>query len=263
MRTRKRKQAAEPDDTHRWLISYADFITLLFAFFVVMYAISSVNVSKYQSLAEGMQTAFNTHDKRRPSTVLKEHKQTSEYVVYDQEAFNELDNALDALRDSDYIIQRHDGWIELDIKAGALFDSASADLRPEALAKLMKLANVIKKLPYPIALEGYTDNIPIQTPQFPSNWELSAARAAAVARVLNGFGVENGRITVTGYGDQYPVSENKTEEGRARNRRVNIVIAKDKTIPRLLNPELGHSEGQQSSPSAVSTIPTVEVEKKE
>ncbi|WP_019217459.1 OmpA family protein [Legionella tunisiensis] len=151
------------------------------------------------------------------------------------------------LQDSDYHMNPQDGWIELDIKAGALFDSGSADLRPIAVVKLMQLADVIRNLPYPIALEGYTDNVPINTPQYPSNWELSSARAASVARCLTTFGVDQSRITVTGFGEQYPVADNGTEEGRAMNRRVSLIIAKDRTVPRLFNPEMSYKLDKQSA----------------
>lgn len=237
---RRKNKRVEQEDTHRWMVSYADFITLLFAFFVVMYAISSVNVSKYKSLAEGMHTAFTkkTNEKGITNIASKEASRTAvDNQINQQDQFNELIKALSDLQDSDYQMNPQNGWVELDIKAGALFDSGSAELRPIAMIKLMKIAEILKKLPYPIALEGYTDNVPIDTPQFPSNWELSSARAAAVARSLTTFGVDSTKISVTGFGEQYPVADNHTEEGRAKNRRVNMVIAKDKTVPRLLNPE--------------------------
>ncbi|MDI9817641.1 MULTISPECIES: OmpA family protein [unclassified Legionella] len=239
MRGRKNKNDSH-EDTHRWVVSYADFITLLFAFFVVMYAISSVNVSKYKSLAQGMHTAFARKDDKKPVAEISSLKTPNSPAASQQskDPFNELVQALANLQDADYRMYPQDGWVELDMKAGGLFDSGSAELRPVALVKLMKIADVLKQQPYPIALEGYTDNIPIYTSQYPSNWELSSARAAAVARILTAFGVEQTRITVTGFGEQYPVAENDTKEGRAKNRRVNLIIAKDKSIPRLLNPAL-------------------------
>lgn len=241
MRGRKNKVVPH-EDTHRWMVSYADFITLLFAFFVVMYAISSVNVSKYKTLAEGMHTAFTSKNNKQQGIAeeskVKNTKTAVKSPINQKDAFTQLIQALSALQDSDYHMNPQDGWVELDIKAGALFDSGSAELRPTAIVKLMKLASIVKTLPYPIAIEGYTDNEPIETPQYPSNWELSSARAAAVARVLSSFGVEQTQMSVTGYGEQYPVADNKTEEGRARNRRVNVIIAKDKTVPRLLNPAI-------------------------
>ncbi|ARG97958.1 OmpA family protein [Legionella micdadei] len=242
MRGRKSKNSVPHEDTHRWMVSYADFITLLFAFFVVMYAISSVNVSKYKSLAEGMHSAFTSKGEGQSvsnvAQTTKELKKAVESPINEKDQFNQLIKALSDLQDSDYQMNPRDGWVELDIKAGALFDSGSADLRPIAVVKLMKLASIIKSLPYPIAIEGYTDNMPIDTEQYPSNWELSSARAAAVARTLTSFGVDQKQMSVTGYGEQYPVASNDTEEGRALNRRVNVIIAKDKAVPRLLDPSM-------------------------
>lgn len=248
MRGRKNKTIAH-EDTHRWMVSYADFITLLFAFFVVMYAISSVNVSKYKSLAEGMHTAFESknYDKSVKKISTKEHGKSSvKSPTKGNDQFDQLIKSLSALQDSDYHMNPQDGYVELDIKAGALFDSGSADLRPFAVIKLMKLASIIKTLPYPIAIEGYTDNQPIDTAQYPSNWELSAARAASVARCLSSFGVVQTQLSVTGYGEQYPLADNATEDGRSRNRRVNVIIAKDKTVPRLINPAISIKENKQS-----------------
>lgn len=240
--SRRKAKAVEHEDTHRWMVSYADFITLLFAFFVVMYAISSVNVSKYQSLAHGMHDAFNEEGKQHAPVSGKSAKHglsaSPGSKAAEEDAFKALEQELAALQDADYHVNRQEGWIELDIKAGALFDSGSAELRPGAVIKLMKLADIIKMLPYPIALEGYTDDVPIETPQYPSNWELSSARASALARCLTAYGVQPSRISVTGFGEQYPLADNLTEEGRAKNRRVNMVIARDKSVPRLLNPEI-------------------------
>ena len=248
MRGRKNKPVPH-EDTHRWMVSYADFITLLFAFFVVMYAISSVNVSKYKSLAEGMQTAFDSKasPKSGGPTSTQDSKSTVKTNINEKDQFNQLVKALSALQDSDYHMNPQDGFVELDIKAGALFDSGSANLRPVAIIKLMKLASIIKSLPYPIAIEGYTDNMPIDTEQYPSNWELSSARAASVARSLASFGVEQTRLSVTGYGEQYPIADNANEEGRSKNRRVNVIIAKDKTVPRLINPAISIKEQKQSA----------------
>lgn len=240
MRGRKNHHQ-EAEDHHRWVISYADFITLLFAFFVVMYAISSVNISKYKSLSEGMHSAFNMKDKNRAkqSTVHEnDGPMDLRALGGDQNHFDAMNLALTELEDSDYHIAKEEGWIEIDMKAGGLFELGSAQLRPIAMIKLMQIAEVIKNKPYPVVVEGYTDNQPIETPQYPSNWELSAARAATVARTLNLFGVDSTRITVAGFGDQFPIADNMTEGGRIQNRRVNLVIARDKSIPRLMNPGL-------------------------
>lgn len=239
--TKRHKKPEEHEDHHRWVISYADFITLLFAFFVVMYAISSVNVSKYKSLSEGMKSAFNKkdHDQAIESTDNKKDGPAKRRTKGEfQDGLDELNKALSELEDGNFKINRQEGWIELDIKAGALFESGEVDLKGAALMKLMQVADKIKNLPFSVVVEGYTDSLPIETPQYPSNWELSAARAASVGRVLNGYGIPTDRITVTGYGDQYPVTDNETEQGRSQNRRVNIVIAKNRKVDRLFHPEL-------------------------
>ena len=241
MKLKRKKSDKEHIDTNRWVISYADFITLLFAFFVVMYSISSVNVSKYKSLSEGMKSAFNKKDQNKATESTAqinngpETKNTKGQFI-DGMAY--LKKSLSGLEDGSYQINKHEGWIEINIQAEALFESGTSDLKSEALLKLMSVANKVKNLPYTIVVEGYTDNIPIDTPQFPSNWELSASRAATVGRALNSFGVPSGHILVTGYGDQYPVADNATEEGRRRNRRVSIVIVKDRSIARLFNPQI-------------------------
>lgn len=255
----KRAKRPQTSDAHRWVVSYADFITLLFAFFVVMYAISSVNVSKYRTLAKGMHNAFNSHGKQAPvkSDVTK-GKSGFESDEEIEDPFEALSNELSSLQDSDYHINVQDGYIELDIKAGALFDSGSAELRPEAMLKIMKIAEMVKDLPYPLTLEGYTDNIPIDTPQYPSNWELSSARAASLARFLTAFGVQPNRLTVTGFGEQYPLADNADEAGRAKNRRVNMVIARDRSVPRLMNPGISLVEhGSSAEVNYISELPPI------
>lgn len=240
----KRNKTEEHVDNHRWVISYADFITLLFAFFVVMYAISSVNVSKYKSLSEGMKSAFNKKDQNK-ATQSTNNQHDSPQLVNTKGQFkdglDELSQSLSELANGDFKINRQDGWIELDIKAGSLFDPGNAEVKSEALLKLMQVAGKIKNEPYTIVVEGYTDDTPIETPQYPSNWELSASRAATVGRILNSYGIATDRLLVTGYGEQYPIADNLTEEGRSKNRRVNIIITKSRKLDRLFDPQLGQS----------------------
>lgn len=261
----KKNKPEQNNDSHRWVVSYADFITLLFAFFVVMYAISSINVSKYKSLSDGMKSAFNKKDQAK-ATQSTDNKLDGPNVTQShgnyKDGLDELNKSLSELATSDFKINRQDGWIEMDIKSGSLFDSGTADLKPEAFVKLMALAEKIKRLPFPVIIEGYTDNMPIETPQYPSNWELSAARAATVARVLNGYGINMERLLVTGYGEQYPIFDNLTEEGRNQNRRVNIVIAKDRSVDRVVNPLLGHVQNHIFIQAPVETKPETEQRKK-
>ena len=173
-----------------------------------------------------------------------------------RDCLDDLNKSLSELENGDFKINRQEGWLEMDMKAGSLFESGTADLTPEALVRLMQLAAKIKEVPFPIVVEGYTDDIPIETPQFPSNWELSATRAATVARVLNSYGISTDRILVTGYGAQYPVADNLTEEGRGLNRRVNIVIAKDRNVDRLINPRINQVHNVM-----FNTVPSIELKK--
>lgn len=188
-----------------------------------------------------MKSAFNNKDAARAlksTDNKKDGPQTKQVHGLYNDGLDELSQSLSELEDGNYKINRQEGWIELDIKSGALFESGEADLKPDAFVKLMRLASKIKKSSSIIAVEGYTDNVPIETPQFPSNWELSAMRAAVVGRTLNSFGISTERILVTGYGEQFPVADNITDQGRAANRRVSIVIALNRNVPRLLNPAL-------------------------
>uniref|UniRef100_UPI0026031FDD OmpA family protein n=1 Tax=uncultured Legionella sp. TaxID=210934 RepID=UPI0026031FDD len=214
-------------------------------------------ISKYKSLSDGMKSAFDKKDKNKAtqsSDVIKNGPEEKKTPGSYNDGLEELNKSLSDLEDGNYKINRQDGWIELQIKAGSLFDSGEVDLKAEALIKLMRLAAKLKNYPYPVVIEGYTDNLPIQTPQYPSNWELSATRAASVGRILNGYGIDTGRILVTGYGDQYPVSDNLTDAGRSQNRRVNIIIATNRKIERLINPEIGQTHNISIKTDAV-TVP--------
>ena len=243
---RKKVKDESNNDAHRWVVSYADFITLLFAFFVVMYAISSLNVSKYRSVAEGMKVAFDKNGKDKaankdPNNKGDEATYSSDKIIQGgggSDDFDALQSAFRALSAKNLNVLKQEGFLQLDLKAENMFDTGSADLKQEAMVQMMKIATILNKVNYPIIVEGYTDDIPISTPNFPSNWELSTLRASAIARALNNFGVPNDRMTVTGYGEQYPIADNDTEVGRAMNRRVNIVIVRDRLTPRIMNPAL-------------------------
>lgn len=267
----RRKQEAEHENHERWVISYADFITLLFAFFVVMYSISSVNEGKYKVLSDSLVTVFHAQSRTiDPVTVGEQqlratndqliqlpvpgefparddYKYTVEGVFDDVEVRSlkqgEMrDNEIDRLsklseqmattleqqiKSGEVEIKSNGEWIEVNIQASVLFPSGSAVLQPEAQTILGNLALVLKDSTNPVHVEGYTDNVPIETPQFPSNWELSAARAASVVRLFQEQKLDPARLAAVGYAEFHPVADNKTEEGRARNRRISLVISKN------------------------------------
>ena len=261
----RRKKVQEEHVNHeRWLVSYADFITLLFAFFVVMYAISSVNEGKYRVLSETLNMAFEDPRKTLDpiqvgeiargnsigpdiSTADVEESQpdvgfgllpepvaeveTSQPSVDPAEEkrlgyiAGNLESVLSPLIDDELVdIQHNQFWIDVNMKSKMLFDSGSARLSRFAMKALRDVAKILKPLPNTIHVEGYTDNVPIETLSFPSNWELSAARAASVVHLFTRLGVDPKRMAAIGYGEHQPIADNNTEIGRLKNRRVSLII---------------------------------------
>ncbi len=234
---RRKKRHEEHDNHERWLVSYADFITLLFAFFVVMYSVSQVHEGKYKVLSSSLEAAFRVEPRSLAPIQMGEPGTTA-----GPEAIAVLKPAGDAaiqtmaqtLRErlqpllEQGLLTLRDGkdWLEIAINNRILFPSGSTRLLPDATMLLSLLAEVLGKFPVPIQVEGHTDNVPIHTPAFPSNWELSAARAATVARLLSRHGVAPQRLAATGYGETRPVASNDRAEGRAENRRVVLRIFK-------------------------------------
>jgi chemotaxis protein MotB len=244
MARNRRKNPLLEDDGHsheRWLISYADFVTLLFAFFVVMYSISSVNNAKYDALSESLEEAFS-----KPKVVEKvvvekqvDNKSTvdkieledsvsdsvSEEVRILQMVSEQLKNVLQSHIKADLVeVKQNEFWIELEMNKELVFLSGQADLSSKAGTKLKKITDVVEGLPNVINIEGHTDNVPIGTLMFPSNWELSSARATAVVREFIKYGVSSERLSATGYGEFHPVASNLYVEGRKKNRRVVLVL---------------------------------------
>lgn len=261
---RRNRSHEEEENLERWLVSYADFVTLLFAFFVVMYAISSVNEGKYRVLSESLDAVFNeTLRSNEPIQVGELARQTKVDPIPFQDPtqdvgknaeptsnpaadLDELENmlavSLGHYLDKDLVeMVRLDDRIEVRIKDRMLFGSGNAALGRDALPVLQDLAKVLRSQAHGIEVEGHTDDIPISTAQFPSNWELSAARAASVVHFLSRLGVSPGRMAAIGYGEFRPLDENLTAEGRSRNRRVSIMLtppeqAIDRSMEHLIEP---------------------------
>jgi len=244
----------EHDNLERWLVSYADFITLLFAFFVVMYAVSSVNEGKYRVLSDTLTDAFNSTPKsREPIQVGEEALEGKNSVIEMPNAHpgepeqpvdplakvaNDFqDTMLPFIQDEMVRVKREDYWVELELNTNFMFASGSADLEDEALPVLKRVADVLNKYPNHVRVEGFTDNVPINTYVFPSNWELSAARAASVVHLFMTQGVKPERMSAVGFGEYRPVADNTTPEGRNRNRRVLVVVLADTDARRLIDME--------------------------
>ncbi|NWG32118.1 MAG: flagellar motor protein MotD [Rhodocyclaceae bacterium] len=243
-----RRQKEEEHENHeRWLVSYADFITLLFAFFVVMYAISSVNEGKYRVLSDSISAAFRnipgssvgamvqvnpsapmpvTIPFKKPQvTNLKTDPQREKNRELLRNKAKEITEALAPLVAQGQVrITEGALGITVEINASVLFDSGEARLQPAAARALTAVGQILATTDFPITVEGHTDNVPINSVLFPSNWELSGARAASVVRLFIENGVDPRRLTAVGYADQRPVADNATPEGRQRNRRVAITM---------------------------------------
>ena len=249
-----RKKAHEEHENHeRWLVSYADFITLLFAFFVVMYSISSLNEGKYKVLSQTMIAAFTGQPttpnpvqvgqpfnsmpsaidlppipkQQKPEVVppgrggpaAKEVQKTLEGVARQIESL-----LAGAIRKGDVQVRMTPLGVVIDIHDTVLFASGQAELTPQAQDLLDQIAGVLQGVAYPIQVNGFTDDRPINTPLFRSNWALSSARAVSVVEMFIAQGVPPEQLVAAGYGQYHPVASNDTARGRAANRRVSVVI---------------------------------------
>lgn len=224
----------------RWLLTYADMITLLLAFFVIMYSMSKVDAQKYQSLARTLSEVFNGS----PGLLDKNPGIVDQAMPGDRSATGEApesDPNLKKLAEEFIRYTKEHGLtegisvtftqagLELRLSNQLLFRSARADLTDSARTVLDVLAGMILRIPNDIRVEGHTDNIPIKTAQFPSNWQLSTARAGAVVQYwIERHRVPPARLSAAGYGEYKPLGPNTTEAGRALNRRVQIVVLSHK-----------------------------------
>ena len=295
MSFRPRKRHEEHSNHEAWAIPYGDLVTLLLAFFVVMYALSTLNEGKYRLLSDSLYAAFRGEPRtlepvevgqhqagagadsrtgvlqqQRPdparappagpmvklapevppiasnrATALAEQAERRDAAL--TRVANEVESALgDLVKRNLVTVRRNEMWVEVELRTDILFASGSAQPAPTAVPVLERLAQVLTPLPNGIRVEGYTDNLPIRTSVFYSNWELSAARAGSVVRVLAGQGINPGRLAVVGYGEQRPASSNDTAEGRNANRRVVVVI---------LAVEQNDAPADPAAPAAAPAVP--------
>lgn len=248
----------------RWLVSYADFITLLFAFFVVMYSISSVNEGKYKVLSATLIGAFNVPKKEASSPDVINLKEYDKNSVIDfpgeakkegdiksentqkgegEGAGNDLDQLsdqveaafADLIEDENIAVDGNETWVEISLNSNLLFTSGSARPNTKALPIIQQIADILGGYENPVHVEGFTDNVPINSSVFPSNWELSAARSATVVRLLAEEGVDPDRLAAVGYGEFQPKASNSTSEGRSQNRRVVLIVSRDLNIRRSVS----------------------------
>ena len=235
VRKRKIKQSTGTEiDPQAWMLTYSDMVTLLLCFFVLLFAYSVVDVQKFQQVLSSIQLTFlgsgglldaapaldvppeegqATTDMGRMEQILMTYRAIQEYLR--QEG---LEDSISA--------RIEERGIVLEIQDKILFDSGKAEIKEEAKEILAKVSGILRSVNNMIIVEGHTDNVPINTAKYPSNWELSVDRAVQVVKYLSSrHHISPQRFIATGYGEYHPVADNSTVEGRARNRRVNIVIS--------------------------------------
>src|SRR6266404_679356 len=268
----RRKKHEEHVNSEAWAIPYGDLVTLLFALFTVMYAMSSVNEGKFRVLSDSMIAAFHGAPKSmQPINIgakqagkggdkplvgvsptalmkIKVDKSSStpggDLTPRDPEVAKgfthedlpgalirmerQVQNAMQALIDAKLVtVRRENMWLEIEINTDILFPSGAGEFAPTAEPVLDKLAEVLKPFPNPIRVEGHTDNRPIRTASFPSNWELSAARAASVVHQFTRQGIDPLRLEIVGFGEFHPRQPNDTSDGRNANRRVVVLVLEE------------------------------------
>jgi len=255
----RKKKPPEHENHERWLISYADFITLLFAFFVVMFASSQTDKGRAQQVSEAVTKALEGQhvsalvaavlggaaDKTGQGSAMMhgpggsnksveeappdpQAQKVAELLPSLQVLSEELKKEIEAGRIQ---ISMQPRGLVVSFTQAALFPSGEDVIAPEAYDGLEKVARAISRVPNPVRLEGHTDAVPIRTKRFRSNWDLSAARSIALLELLSDrFGVPRQRMSIAGYADTAPVASNETEEGRSRNRRADIVLLNERGI---------------------------------
>jgi len=250
----RRRPIEDDADLHRWAISWADFLTLLFAFFVVMYGISSVNQEKYRQLADSLGEVFDREivpGSPASQTMLDQSGSGildgGQSLIQSPATFTHIDDAeataelralqaelsadLEGVFEAGVVeISGSRLWFAIEIRSALLFETADVIPAIEADPILSRIAQRLKAGLNPIHVEGYTDNRPVSGNRFPSNWELSAARAAAVVRMLEMNGVSPERMAAVGFGEHKPAYTNRTLEGQQLNRRIVIVVSRDEAV---------------------------------
>lgn len=261
-RLRKRRHYVEHENVHRWLVSYADYMTLLFALFVVLYAMAMVNEKPFETITESVGHVFQADNKELKNRghgddilnvntsktnkrlygnglldvagpQLLEGEQSLSNISDSQVGTNltsledELHTALYELVESGYAQLQVDGdWLEIELNSGLLFPSGSSSTTNSATNILTVIYDVLDEVTNFVRVRGYTDNQAINTEIFSSNWELSVYRATAILQILENLGMNPARMAIEGYGQYYPSADNTTAQGRAKNRKVVVAISK-------------------------------------
>jgi chemotaxis protein MotB len=244
MSRRKRKHEEGHVNLERWLVSYADFITLLFIVFLILFSMSAVDAKKFQALRESfsevtgsgsslvMPAPGSTMSPSVDRNTGKTNKKNE--IAAEQEKFEEIKEKMEKYTkakglDKNVKVNIDQNGINVTVTGTILFANGDATLQPQAKQIIKDMFQFINSIDNPLRIEGHTDNVPIHTAQYPSNWELSAARSMNLVRYLaDEYKIKPDRLSGAGYGEYHPVAPNDTPENRAKNRRVEIMILSSK-----------------------------------
>lgn len=228
-----RKKKCPEEVSEKWAIPYADFLTLLLCLFIALFAMAQAGKQAALEYAQAFAKAFGMRlvpfQESLPKQILPQpvvpRSEPTEKGRRIQRQIRELEEMLKRMGlEGEFKVSYEVIGIRLILQEKILFPSGSAELKPETYPILDKLYEILKDLPNPVEVEGHTDSIPISTEKFPSNWELSTARASSIVRYFIAKGINPERLKASGYADTKPIASNATPEGRAQNRRVEIVI---------------------------------------
>jgi chemotaxis protein MotB len=228
-----RKKKCPEEVSEKWAIPYADFLTLLLCLFIALFAMAQAGKQAALEYAQAFAKAFGMRlvpfQESLPKQILPQpvvpRSEPTEKGRRIQRQIRELEEMLKRMGlEGEFKVSYEVIGIRLILQEKILFSSGSAELRPETYPILDKLYEILKDLPNPVEVEGHTDSIPISTEKFPSNWELSTARASSIVRYFIAKGINPERLKASGYADTKPIASNATPEGRAQNRRVEVVI---------------------------------------
>ncbi|MFC3624908.1 flagellar motor protein MotD [Vogesella amnigena] len=256
---RRRRREEEHENHERWLVSYADFITLLFAFFVVMYSISQVNEGKYRVLSGAMMDAFRSGSLaiqatppsgsantmiEVPNTKPIANAVKGEARIRERQKLEALTSGLSKtlsplIQGGQLSMNQDDEGIHIEIRDTALFPTGQAAPLGNSPQLLASVARQLAMVDNQIRVEGFTDNTPIRNAVYPSNWELSAARAGSIVRLFMENGIAPDRLVAVGRAETKPAADNGTMEGRARNRRVAITVISNTALQQSDVPNAG------------------------
>lgn len=234
MRRRKEKASTGPPPPGSWLTTYSDMVTLLLCFFVVLFSMASVDVEKFQAMVISLQSAFGVLGGRTAiegpgvegATILPEPGSTVIDMSQITELYHDIQSFLieEGIADMVEAVLEERGVI-IRFRDSVLFDTGRADIRPDGARIIDTIATYLVRIPNHVRIEGHADNVPIRNARYPSNWELSTARATSVIRyLLTKTDISPERLSAAGYGEYRPVAPNDTPENRARNRRVDLVL---------------------------------------